>query len=498
MSTTAPHPVLLSVLADRRGQTFANFIGGRWIAPRAGAHFDRHNPADARELVGRFPLSDAADVADAVAAAAAAFPAWRDTPQARRGEVLATAAAVMVRRAEELAQALSWEEGKTLAESRQEVGRAIAYLQFMAGEGRRLGAETLPSEGGGLNYTVRRPLGVVAAITPWNFPVNIPTLKSAPALLAGNTVVLKPSELAPLSAMLLAEIYAEAGVPAGVFNVVFGDEAAGKALVDHPTVRAITFTGSTPVGRDINRRAAGRFARTQLEMGGKNASIILADADLDRAVADVAVGAFSVTGQRCNANSLVLVQGSIFEAFAAALVAKAEALVIGPGLSDTSTMGPLVEAAALARLSGYLEAARADGATVLTGGHALTDGALGAGHFMAPTVIAGLAPEHAMCCEELFGPVVALVPIDSLDEGLAIANRLPYGLASSVYTRDLAAAMRYAERVETGLVHVNCPTTLSELQMPYGGMKDSGHGGREMGTYSLDFYTELQAVYVRP
>lgn len=494
MSTAAPHPVLVPALASRAGGTFANFVAGAWTPAASGATFERRNPADERELVGRFPLSDASDVAVAVAAAERAFETWRAVPLPKRGAMMAAAGQIMGRRAEELAQALTWEEGKTLAESRQEVGRAIAYLEFIAGEGRRLGAETLPSETGGVNYVTRKPLGVVGLITPWNFPVNIPATKAAPAMLAGNTVVLKPSELSPLTAVILAEIFAEAGVPAGVFNVVHGDEVAGKALVSHPGLKAISFTGSTAVGRDINRRAAERFVKCQLEMGGKNASIILADADLDRAVADVAVGGFSVSGQRCNANSLVLVEQSVFEAFAGKLVAKAEALKVGPGLEDGVTMGPLVERAAVERLSRYLEAARQDGAAVLTGGRALEEAH---GYYFAPTVVAGVGPEHAVCCEELFGPVIALVPVAGVEEAIAIANRLPYGLASSIYTQNLAAAMRYVETMETGLVHVNCPTTLSELQMPYGGSKESGHGGREMGTYVLDFYTELQAVYLR-
>lgn len=494
MSTAAPHPVLVPALARRAGESFANFVAGRWAPAASGATFERRNPADARELVGRFPLSDASDVAAAVSAAERAFESWRAVPLPKRGAILAAAGQIMSRRAEELAQALTWEEGKTLAESRQEVGRAIGYLEYMAGEGRRLGAETLPSETGGLNYVTRKPLGVVALITPWNFPVNIPTTKAAPAMLAGNTVVLKPSELSPLTAVLIAEIFAEAGVPEGVFNVVHGDEGAGKALVSHPGIQAISFTGSTAVGRDINRRAAERFVKTQLEMGGKNASIILADADVDRAVADVAVGGFSVTGQRCNANSLVLVEERIFETFAGKLVAKAEALRVGPGLDEGVTMGPLVERAAVERLSRYLEAARQDGAAILTGGRSLEEAH---GYYFAPTVVAGVGPEHALCCEELFGPVIALVPVAGVEEAIAIANRLPYGLASSIYTQNLTAAMRYVETVETGLVHVNCPTTLSELQMPYGGSKESGHGGREMGTYVLDFYTELQAVYLR-
>jgi aldehyde dehydrogenase (NAD+) len=497
MSTAIPHPTLLQTLASRAGANFANFVAGAWTLATDGQTFERRNPADQRELVGRFPRSGEADVARAVSAAAEAFPAWRDTSLPKRGAILAAAARVMTQRAEELAQALTWEEGKTLAESRQEVGRAIAYLEFMAGEGRRLGAETLPSETGGVNYVTRKPLGVVALITPWNFPVNIPATKAAPAMLAGNTVVLKPSELSPLTAVLLAEIFAEAGVPAGVFNVVHGDEVAGKALVSHPQVKAISFTGSTAVGRDINRRAAERFVKTQLEMGGKNASIILGDADLDRAVADVALGGFSVTGQRCNANSLVLVERGVYAAFVAKLQEKAEALKVGPGLEDGVTMGPLVEQAAQERLLGFLETAREDGAMILSGGEALKEGAHAHGFYFAPTIVAGVPPEHAVCCEELFGPVIAVVPVESVEEAIAISNRLPYGLASSIYTQNLGAAMRYVEQVETGLVHVNCPTTLSELQMPYGGSKESGHGGREMGTYVLDFYTELQAVYLR-
>lgn len=497
MSTVASHPSLLPCLRDRRGSDFHNFIGGRWEPAVSGDGFERSNPADSRESIGRFALSDDRDVEAAVDAASRAFPAWRDTPLPSRGKLLFQAAQVMASRSEELSQALTWEMGKPLAEARQEVQRAIAYLEFMAGEGRRLGAEALPSEAPGLNYVMRRPLGVVGLISPWNFPVNIPTIKSAPALLAGNTVVLKPSELSSLTAVLLAEIYAEAGVPAGVFNLVLGDEAPGKALVEHPSVRAISFTGSTSVGRQINRRAAERFAKVQLEMGGKNPAIVLADADLDRAAAEVAVGAFSVTGQRCNATSLALVERPVFEAFAQRLVVRAEALRSGPGLEASSSMGPLVSREAIQRVNRYLDAARADGARVLTGGDLLTEGELRYGHFMEPTVITGLAPDHAVCCEEVFGPVLALVPVESAQEGLAIANQLSYGLASSLYTSNLKAAMHYVEQVESGVVHVNAPTTLSELQMPYGGLKESGHGGREMGRYVLDFYTELQAVYLR-
>lgn len=494
MSVPPPHPSLLPPLVARRGEAFGNFIAGAWLPADRGELFDRHNPADPHELVGRFPRSGPEAVAMAAEAAHKAFPAWRDTPAPDRGLVIARAQAVLARRAEELAQALTWEVGKPLAESRQEVGRALAYLAYVAGMGRRLGGQTLPSDSGGLNYVVRRPLGVVGLVTPWNFPVNIPLIKSAPALVAGNTVVLKPSEHAPLTAALIAEVYAEAGVPEGAFNVVFGEGAAGAALVAHPLVRAISFTGSTATGRAINMRAAERFCRVQLEMGGKNASIILEDADLERAARDVATGAFSVTGQRCNANSLVLVAEGVFDRFAAALVEQARQIRVGPGLDAGTGMGPLVTAGALAKVQGYVEAARADGATILTGGEAIA----GEGHFFPPTVITGVAPTHAVACEEIFGPVAALVPVRDLEAALAMANALPYGLASSVYTRDLASAMAYAGRVETGVVHVNCPTTLSEPQMPYGGMKESGFGYREMGDYVLDFCTDWQAVYLRP
>ncbi|MDB5099759.1 MAG: aldHT 1 [Cyanobacteria bacterium RYN_339] len=458
-----------------------------------GRRFDRHNPADPQELVARFALGGAADVAAAVAAAKQAFPAWRDLPMPARGVIIAAAGRIMARRAEELAQALTWEEGKALAESRQEVGRAIGYLEFIAGEGRRLNSDVMPADAPGLNYTRRKPLGVVGLITPWNFPVNIPTLKSAPALLAGNTVVLKPSELSPLTAAILAEIYTEAGVPAGVFNLVQGAEEAGKALVAHPDVKAITFTGSTEVGRHINQQAAARFAKCQLEMGGKNPSIILEDADLDRAAADVALGGFSVSGQRCNANSLVFVARSVFDAFAAKLIDKAKAIKVGHGLDETVHMGPLVEPSARERVQGYLDRARADGAQVLFSAEVPA----GEGYFLGPTVVTGLPASHAICCEELFGPVIALVPVDGMEEAIGHANQLPYGLASSVYTRDVAKAMRYSETMESGLLHINCPTTVSELQMPYGGLKESGHGGREMGRYGLEFFTELQAVYLR-
>ena len=496
MTTTAP--ALHDALAARRGAFLGNRIGGEWKPAAAGATFERRNPADERELVGSFPLSGADDVAAAVAAAKQAFPAWRQLGSVARGKILLQASLVLTRRTEELAQAMSWEEGKALGEARQEVQRAIGYLEFLAGEGRRYAGEMLPSESGGLNYTRRRPLGVVGLITPWNFPVNIPVIKAGPALLTGNAVVLKPSELSPLCAAILAEVFEEAGCPPGVFNVVFGAEAAGEALVAHPDVRAISFTGSTAVGRLINQRASARFARVQLEMGGKNPAIVLADADLDKAAADIAVGGWSVTGQRCNANSLVFVAREVHEALAQRLQAKAAAIAVGPGLDPANAMGPLVERSARERVMGYVERAKADGAQVLAGGETPAEGDLAHGYYMRPTLLAGLPADHAVNCEELFGPVVTLVPIADLAEGVALANRLPYGLASSVYTRDVAAALSYAETMDAGILHVNCPTTLSELQMPYGGVKDSGHGGREMGRYVLDFYTELQAVYLRP
>jgi len=496
MTPTAP--LLLDVLAARRGAELGNFIGGEWRKGATNDRFERRNPADSRELIASYPYAGAADVEAAVAAAQAAFPAWSQRGWLVRAAVLKAAAHAMERRAEELAQAMTWEEGKALPEARQEVGRAVGYLEFLAGEGRRYAGELLPAEGGGLNYTRRRPLGVVGLITPWNFPVNIPVIKAGPALLAGNTVVLKPSELSPLCGAILAEIFADAGCPAGVFNVVFGAEAAGEALVGHPLVRAISFTGSTAVGRLINQRAAARFARVQLEMGGKNPAIVLADADLDRAAADIALGGWSVTGQRCNANSLVLVERSVHDALAERLVAKAAGHTLGPGLAPGTTMGPMVEAAARDRVAAFLAKVKGEGAQILTGGEVPTGEAFAHGWFITPTLLAGLPAGHAANCEELFGPVISLVAVDGLDEGLAIANALPYGLASSVYTRDLAAALSYAERTDAGIIHVNAPTTLSELQMPYGGVKDSGHGGREMGTYSLEFYTELQAVYLRP
>lgn len=496
MTTTTPP--LHDALAARRGAFIGNRIGAEWRPAIDGATFERRNPADERELVGTFPLSQAADVAAAVAAAQAAFPAWKALGSVARGKVLLQASLIMTRRLEELAQAMAWEEGKALGEARQEVQRAIGYLEFLAGEGRRYAGEMLPSESGGLNFTRRRPLGVVGLITPWNFPVNIPTIKAGPALLTGNCVVLKPSELSPLCAVILAEIFEEAGCPPGVFNVVQGAEAAGEALVAHPAVRAISFTGSTAVGRLINQRAAARFARVQLEMGGKNPAIVLADADLDRAATDVALGGWSVTGQRCNANSLVFVAREVHDALAEKLVAKAKAIAVGPGLDPAHAMGPLVERSARERVMGYVARARADGGQVLVGGDAPADGELAHGYYMRPTLIAGLDAAHAANCEEIFGPVITLVAVSGLEEGLALANRLPYGLASSVYTRDVAAALAYVETTDAGIIHVNCPTTLSELQMPYGGVKDSGHGGREMGRYVLEFYTELQAVYLRP
>lgn len=478
------------------GLAFGHFLNGRFEAPE-GPLRHRWDPADPARCVARTPDGTPEDVERAMALAAAAQPTWARTPLPERGRWLLRAAALLEARQEAVAADLSAEMGKPRAEAAQEVGRAVAYWQFLAGEAWRLGGEEKPSASGGWNLTRRRPIGVVGAISPWNFPFNIPALKTAPALLAGNAVVLKPSELTPRSAANMATIYAEAGLPPGLLGVVFGPKETGEALVAHPKLAAVTFTGSTAAGRAIAARAAGDLKRVRCELGGKNVTIVAADADLDRAASDAALAGFTVSGQRCNATALVLVEAPVYEAFVSALVARAGALVPGPGAAPGTTFGPLVSAEALARVTDTVAAARAAGAIVRCGGARLTGPGLAAGWFYAPTVLTDLPPEHPLCAAEWFAPAIAVAPVSSLDEALARANALPYGLAGSLYTRDLGAALRYAEQAEAGVLHLNAPTTLSEPHMPYGGLKASGFGGPEMGDYVWDFYTERQALYVR-
>lgn len=474
-----------------------NFIHGRWLESRSGRTFERRNPANWDEVVSITTLSTREETREAIAMAAAVFPVWRDTPPPLRGQVLARAAMLMERQKEELARTLTREEGKTLKDSLGEVQKAINVLEFMAGEARRLSGETLPSElPRNFAYTLKQPLGVVAAITPWNFPVSIPVWKLAPALVAGNTVVLKPAELTPLTAMHVVRIFSEAGLPAGVLNLVLGDgEEAGDELVRHAAVRAVSFTGSNQVGASIYEAGARTMKKCQCEMGGKNPVVILSDADLGLAVESVALGAFASSGQRCTATSRVIVEASVADQFVARLVARAKEFRAGDGLDPNSDLGPLVDEQQFNSVLHYVEIGKKE-AQLVAGGTRLSGGGRERGYFVAPTVFDHVKPESIIAQEEIFGPLLSVIRVPDFAEALRVANSVKYGLASAIYTNDAAKIFEFIDRIETGITHVNSPTVGGEAHVPFGGVKGAGVGVREMGRVAIDFYTELKAVYI--
>jgi len=473
----------------------SNLIGGEWVAASDHATFETRDPAHADDVLAVFPSATAADAAQAVAAAAEAFPAWAATPAPARGAILFRAAELLGERLEDVARTLTREEGKTLAEARGEVTRARDILRYFGGEGWRMGGDLLPANTtNALLFSRREPLGVVAAVTPWNFPIAIPAWKIAPALVCGDTVVFKPASATPLTALRLVECLVDAGLPAGVLNLVAGSgAAAGAALAGDPIVRGLTFTGSHAVGAGLYARATASFARVQLEMGGKNPTIVLGDADLDLAVRIVATGAFGLTGQSCTATSRVIVQESIADRFAAALAEAAGDLAVGDGLADGVQMGPAVSEAQLATDLEYVQIARDEGAMLLSGGGRAGDD----GHFVQPTVFDRVDAHSRLAQEEVFGPVVGIVRAHDLDDAVFKANAICYGLAASVVTNDLHRALAFVDRIEAGVVKVNEPTTGLALQAPFGGFKQSSANTfKEQGPAAVEFYTRTKTVYV--
>jgi aldehyde dehydrogenase (NAD+) len=479
-------------------RTYRNYIGGQWVDAEADKTVPNLNPADTRDVLGHVPFSSAEQARRAAAAAQAAFPAWRDTPAPRRGAILFKAMALLDAEKEEMARLLTREEGKTVKESLGEIQRAINILEYTAGEGRRLGGETVPSElPSNFAYTLRQPLGVVACITPWNFPVAIPVWKIAPALVCGNTVVFKPATLTPETATALVSLFERAGVPPGVLNLVLGSGGTvGHAILDHDAVRAISFTGSNEVGAEIYGRGAKRMARVQCEMGGKNPVVVMADADLDLAVESTALGAFGSTGQRCTATSRVIVEEPIADRFVEALVARARKVKVGNGAEAGVDMGPAVDKSQFETDLRYVEIGRQEGAELLCGGRALGEGALAHGYFVEPTVFDRVTTAHQVAQEEIFGPVVSVIRVNGYEEAIEAANRVRFGLAASIFTRDANHAFRFVEGIEAGIVHVNNGTPGGEAQLPFGGTKATGVGPREQGTTAIEFYSEIKTVYV--
>ena len=478
-------------------RSLKNFINGEWRDSKGGRVKDV-NPADVDDVVAEAPLSTAAEAAEACEAAARAFEKWRSTPAPARGQILYKVQRRMEERRQELAEALTREEGKTISESRGEIQRAINVVEFFAGEARRITGETIPSElPNNFCYTIKQPVGPVAVITPWNFPIAIPIWKMAPALVSGNTIVFKPASLTPLTASLIVEIFDECGLPPGVLNLVFGGgREVGDTMVKHPAILAVSFTGSNDVGVGLYGAAAARGIKCQCEMGGKNPIVVLADADLDLAVESTVQGAFGSTGQRCTATSRAVVVDSIANHFVDRLAARTSSLVVGNGLNPATHVGPSVDERQLDTVLSYVETGRHEGARLVRGGERIRDDGRDRGYFVSPAIFDHVDANMRIAQEEIFGPVLSLIRVPDNESALSVANNVRFGLSASVYTNDVAAMFKFVDRLDAGILHVNSPTVGGEAHIPFGGMKATGVGLREMGRVAIDFYTELKVVYV--
>jgi aldehyde dehydrogenase (NAD+) len=477
--------------------TFGLFIGGEWMPSISGQTFESRNPADRRDLIGHFQAGTPADVALAVRAAEEAQRRWRRTPAPRRGEILYRFGQILGEHKERLARAMTREMGKVLVEARGDVQEGIDIAYLMAGEGRRTFGDTVPSElPDKWAMSVREPLGVAGIITPWNFPVAIPCWKMMPALITGNAVVFKPASDTPYCAVLLVELMAEAGFPPGTINLVTGSGAdVGDAIVGNPDVSVISFTGHTSTGKRIAAAAGRRLTRVALELGGKNAIVVLDDADLDLAADGILWSAFGTTGQRCTAASRVIVQEGAAEALLERLERRAGALRLGPGLDDSTDVGPLINEAALEKVGGYVEVGRREGELVLGGGRATGDG-LEHGQFFEPTIFRDVKPMDRIAQEEIFGPVLSVIAVPDYQAAVTALNQTRYGLSGSIYTRDVNLAFRAMRDFETGIVYINAGTIGAETHLPFGGVKETGNGHREAGHAALETYTEWKSIYV--
>ena len=479
-------------------ETYNNFIGGRWVPAKAGATYKITNPAKKDTVLGEFQFSSDDDAQQAIAAAADALESWAETPAPSRAAVLFRALNIFERRADEMARSITTEEGKPLADAQGEVKRAMNIIEYAAGEGRRMFGYTTPSElPSTIAYTVRRPVGVMAIITPWNFPLAIPAWKIAPALICGNTLVFKPASSTPMTAVKLVEIFEEAGVPPGVLNLVTGPgSSVGNTLVESPDVKGISFTGSTEIGTGIYTEGARSLKKVQCEMGGKNAVILLADADLDKALGGIVQAAFGSTGQRCTATSRVIVEEAIYEEFMEQLVERTGKLKIGDGMDPEVDVSPLASESQFETVTGYIGIGTEEGARLVYGGNALSGGIYDDGYYVEPTIFTDVDPSMRIAQEEIFGPVLTVFKAKDLGDAIEISNSVKFGLSSSVYTRDLTQAFEYVNTVETGMVHINSPTLGGEVHLPFGGLKSSGVGHREQGVAAVEFFSEVITVYV--
>ena len=475
-----------------------NYIGGKWVKSVTGKTYPVHNPAHTDQVVGEFQTSGVEDTLTAVAAAKEGLVTWTNTPAPARANIIYKALEILGRRAEELAETITIEEGKPIADARGEVKRAMAIMEYAAGEGRRMFGYTTPSElPDTVAYTVRRPLGVVGIITPWNFPLAIPAWKIAPALICGNALVFKPASATPLSAVKLMEIFEEAGLPAGVLNLVTGPGGqVGTALVESPDVKGISFTGSTEIGTELYSESAKRLKKVQAEMGGKNAVIVLSDADIDKAMNGIVQGAFGSTGQRCTATSRVIVEEDVYDRFMTELIERTSKLIIGDGLDASMDIAPLASQNQKDKVLEYIGIGTEEGAELAFGGRNMTGGEFDEGYYVEPTVFTGVTPDMRIAQEEIFGPVLTVFKAKDLKEAIGIANSVEFGLSSSVYTKDITKAYEYINTVETGMVHVNASTLGGEVHLPFGGLNSSGVGQREQGTAAVDFFSEVITVYI--
>jgi alpha-ketoglutaric semialdehyde dehydrogenase len=472
------------------------YIGGRWEEPTSSKGFTTFNPTNG-EAVGKFVSADAADTRRAVEAAHAAFPGWRDTPAPLRAEILLRTAAVLRRRKEEIARLVTQEMGKVIAEGRGDVQESIDFVEYMAGEGRRLAGETVPSElPSKFCLTVRQPKGVVACITPWNFPTSIPNWKIAAALVTGNSVVFKPASSSARCGAEVVSAYVEAGLPPGVLNFVTGPGGVvGEALLTDPRVRGVSFTGGVETGREVYIRAAKQLKTVHLELGGKNPMIVMEDANLDLALDGILFGAFGTSGQRCTATSRLLLHAPIYDRFLGMLLERVRRFRIGDPLDPATDMGPVASADQERKVLEYIRIGREEGGKLLIGGEKLHGGAYDRGFFLAPTIF---ETRHGsrISTEEIFGPVLSVLRVRDYAEAVAVANGVDYGLSSSIYTRDVNLAFRAVHDLEAGITYINAPTIGAEVQLPFGGVKNTGNGGREAGSVAIDEFTEIKTVFV--
>ena len=477
---------------------FSNYINGRWVNASSGETFEQRNPSELSEVTGLFPLATKEDALDAIGSAQVAFDGWRELSPFKRAEHLKKALALMIERKEDIARIITLENGKIFSDSLTEIDSAIGDMEFQINQGLRLFGDTIPSSRQGVfAYTIKEPLGVVGVISPWNFPLSVVVRKSTPALIAGNTVVFKPASLTPQTGVVLTKLFNDAGIPDGVFNMVIGSgNNVGNVIVTDKRIKAISFTGSTEVGMGIHRKASINGTRTQLELGGKNPVVILKDADIDLAVNEIAKAGFACSGQWCTSTSRVIVVKEVIQEFTRKIINATESIIIGDGFDPAVQMGPVCGTEQVNTIMRFIEKGKKEGARLLTGGNRLEDDKFKDGCFIEPAIFDLVKPDMEIAQEEIFGPVLTIIEVDSLEEAIHVANNTKFGLSSSVFTNNLQNAMKFISKTETGFTHVNLMTAYKEPQLPFGGIKDSGIGMPEAGMTGIEFFVKYKSVYI--